>query len=80
MNKEEFKVKGEELITKIKEIIHEGNVRKIVIKDENGKTYIEIPLSIGVVGTLLAPVWAAVGALAALAGKFTIEVEKKEEK
>ena len=73
---EEFKVDGEALISKIKEIIHEGNVRKIIIKDEKGHTYIEIPLTIGVVGAILLPVWAAIGAIAALAANFTIIVEK----
>ncbi|HHE37400.1 MAG TPA: DUF4342 domain-containing protein [Candidatus Cloacimonetes bacterium] len=77
--KSEFKVKGEELLKKVKEIIHEGNVRKIIIKNEDGKTYLEIPVTIGVVGVLLAPVWAAIGALAAVASKFKIEIIKKEE-
>jgi len=77
--KSEFKVKGEELLKKVKEIIHEGNVRKIIIKNEEGKTYLEIPVTIGVVGVLLAPVWAAIGALAAVASKFKIEIIKKEE-
>lgn len=75
---EEFRVDGDKLVAKIKEIIHEGNVRKIIIKDENGKTYIEIPLTIGVVGIVLVPVWAAIGAIAALAANFTIVVEKIE--
>jgi hypothetical protein len=73
---EEFRVDGESLIAKIKEIIHEGNVRRIIIKDDKGTTYIEIPLTIGVVGVLLIPVWAAVGAIAALAANFTIGVER----
>ena len=77
--KSEFKVKGEELLKKVKEIIHEGNVRKIIIKNEEGKTYLEIPVTIGVVGVLLAPVWAAIGALAAVASKFKIEIVKKDE-
>ncbi|MBC8385023.1 MAG: DUF4342 domain-containing protein [Candidatus Cloacimonetes bacterium] len=77
--KSEFKVKGEELLKKVKEIIHEGNVRKIIIKNEEGKTYLEIPVTIGVVGVLFAPVWAAIGALAALASKFKIEIVKKED-
>ncbi len=77
---EEFKVKGEELLGKVKEIIHEGNIRKIIIKNDNGKTYLEIPVTIGVVGLVLAPVWAAIGALAALASHFTIQVIKKEVK
>jgi len=64
----------------VKEIIHEGNIRKIIIKNDNGKTYLEIPVTIGVVGLVLAPVWAAIGALAALASHFTIQVIKKEVK
>jgi hypothetical protein len=78
-NKSEFKVAGEELLEKIKELIREGNVRKIIIKNEKGETYLEIPVTIGVIGAILAPVFAAVGALAALAANFTIVVEKKEE-
>ena len=77
--KSEFKVTGEELLSKIREIIHEGNVRKIIIKNEKGETYLEIPVTIGVIGAILAPVFAAIGALAALAADFTIEVERKEE-
>lgn len=75
----EFKVRGEDLLKKIKELIHEGNIRKIIIKDEKGNPYIELPLTLGVVGVLLAPVWAAIGALAALATNFTVEVVKKED-
>jgi hypothetical protein len=77
--KEEFKVKGEDLVRRVRELIHEGNVRRIIIKDDQGKTYFEVPLSIGVVGALLLPVWAAIGAVAALASNFTIEIVKKEE-
>ncbi|MCK4287569.1 MAG: DUF4342 domain-containing protein [Bacteroidales bacterium] len=77
--KNEFKVKGEELLKKIKELIHEGNVRKIIIKNEEGKTYLEIPVTIGVVGAIIAPVLAAVGAIAALAANFKIEVIKRED-
>ena len=73
---EEFRVDGEGLIAKIKEILHEGNVRRIIIKDEKGNTYIEIPLTVGVVGVILLPVWAAIGAIAALAANFTILVER----
>lgn len=73
---EEFHVDGDSLLAKIKEIIHEGNVRRIIIKDEKGNTYIEIPLTIGLVGVVLIPVWAAVGAIAALAANFTIGVER----
>ncbi|NMC85402.1 MAG: DUF4342 domain-containing protein [Anaerolineaceae bacterium] len=75
---EEFHVNGESLVAKIKEIIHEGNVRRILIKDEKGNTYIEIPLTVGLVGVVLLPVWAAVGAIAALAANFTIGVEKAD--
>jgi len=78
MNKNEFKVKGEELLKKIKELIHEGNISRIIIKDDNGRTYLEIPVTIGVVGAIFAPVLAAVGALAALAANFTIEVIRKD--
>jgi hypothetical protein len=75
----EFKVKGEELLRKVKDIVHEGSVRRIIIKDDKGSTYMEIPLAFGVVGALLAPVLAAVGALAALASNFTLEVVRKED-
>jgi hypothetical protein len=78
-HKSEFKVTGEELLSKIKELIHEGNVRKIIIKNEKGETYLEIPVTIGVIGAILAPVFAAIGALAAMAANFTIDVERREE-
>ena len=78
--KEEFKVKGEELIGKVKELIHEGNVRRIIIKDEEGKTYLEIPVTIGVIGAIFAPVLAAVGAIAAMVANLKIEVVRTEEK
>ena len=74
--KEEFKVSGESLVAKVKELINEGNVRKITIKDKSGKEMIMFPLTIGVVGTVIAPVLAALGALAALIGECTITVEK----
>jgi hypothetical protein len=74
-----FNVTGDELLKKVKEIIHEGNVNRIIIKNEEGKTYLEIPVTIGVIGALLAPVFAAVGALAALAVNFKIEVIRKED-
>lgn len=78
VRKEEFQVSGEALIAKIKEIVHEGNVRRIILKNEEGKTLIEIPLTIGVVGAVLLPVWAAIGAIAAMAVNLTIIVEKIE--
>src|SRR3972149_35143 len=68
---EEFRVDGEQLLAKVKEIIHEGNVRRIIIKNEKGEVLVELPLTIGVVGALLIPVWAAVGAIAALAARLT---------
>lgn len=75
--KQEFKVSGEELIKKVKGIIKEGNARRIIIKNEQGKEIMEIPLTFAVVGTLVAPVLAALGALAGLLTKCTIVVEKK---
>lgn len=75
--KEEYAVNGHELVKKIKDLIEEGNVRRIIIKNEQGETFIEIPLTLAVVGTALIPVWAAVGALAALISKCSIVVERK---
>ncbi len=78
IKKEEFKVSGEDVVRKLKEIIKEGNVRRIIIKNEEGKSLVEFPLTIGVVGTALLPMWAAIGAVAALVAKCTIVVEKRE--
>lgn len=78
--KESFRVKGEQLLNKIKELIKEGNVRKITIHDHTGKEIMSFPLTLGVVGTLIAPVLAAIGALAALIGDCSITVEREEEK
>ena len=75
---EEFKVEGEKLLAKIKELIHEGNIRKIIIKDKEGKTVMEIPMTFGIVGVLLAPQLAAIGAVAALLTEATVVVEKTE--
>jgi hypothetical protein len=74
----EFKVRGDNLIARVKELLHEGNVRRIIIKNDEGRTLLEIPLTLGVVGAVLAPVWAALGALAALAADLRIVVEKVE--
>ncbi|MFA5973034.1 MAG: DUF4342 domain-containing protein [Lentimicrobiaceae bacterium] len=79
MTTSEFKVKGEDLLRKIRELIDEGNVNRIIIKDGTGKVYIEIPVTLGVIGALVAPVLAAVGALAALAADFTIEVIRRDQ-
>ena len=76
--KESFTINGENLLKKVKELIEEGNVRKIIIKDKSGKEIMTFPLTVGVVGAVLAPVLAAVGALAALIGECTIIVEREE--
>jgi hypothetical protein len=76
---EEIKVLGNELVDKVKELIHEGNVRRIIIRNEQGHTFVEIPVGVAAVGAVFAPVLAAVGALAAMASKFTIVVEKARE-
>lgn len=73
---ESFKVNGEGLLKKVKELIKEGNIRKITIKDKSGKELVTFPLTFGVVGAVIAPVLAAVGALAALIGECTISVER----
>ncbi|CAN5805473.1 hypothetical protein BH23DEI1_BH23DEI1_12750 [soil metagenome] len=74
---EEFRVSGEAVLSKIKELVREGNVRRIIIKNEEGRTLIEIPLTIGVIGTVLLPVWAAIGAIAALAANLTLAVDRR---
>ena len=74
--REEFRLSGEEVIGKIKEILHEGDVRRIVIKNGDGQIIAEFPLTAGVVGALLLPMWAAIGAIAALAADLTIVVER----
>ena len=76
---EEFQVNGEELIGKIKELLHEGNIRRLIIRNEEGKTLIVLPLTLGVVGALVAPQLAALGAIAALLTKGTIVVERADE-
>lgn len=78
MSTEEFKVDGEGVLKKIKEIIKEGNARRIIIKSEEGKTIVEVPLTVGAVGAIIAPALAAVGAIAALVTKCTIVVEKRD--
>jgi len=75
---EEFKIDGEKLIAKIKELLHEGNIRKLIIKDKEGKVLMEIPMTFGVMGVLLAPQLAAIGAIAALVSEATLVVEKSE--
>jgi len=75
---EEFKLDGGQVLDKIRDLIHQGNIRRIILKNEAGKTLIEIPLTLGLVGAALLPVFAAVGALAAVATRMVIVVEKTE--
>ncbi len=77
-NTEEIKIRGEELLAKVKELVREGNVRRLIIKNEEGTTLIEVPLTVGVIGAVLLPVWAAIGAIAALATDCTIVVERRD--
>ena len=76
---EEIKVQGENLLAKVKELVHEGNVRRIVIENEKGDTLVELPLTVGVVGTLLLPMAAAVGAIAAVVTECTIRFDRRPE-
>ena len=76
---EEFTLSGDEVLAKVKELIHEGNIRRITIKNEDGRTILEVPLTIGVIGAALLPILAAIGAAAALATRCTIVVERNDE-
>ncbi|MGD0616401.1 MAG: DUF4342 domain-containing protein [Bryobacteraceae bacterium] len=73
---EEFKVQARELVEKVRQLVHEGNVRRVIIRDDKGHTFVEIPVTVAAVGVILAPVLAAVGAMAAMAAHFTIVVER----
>ncbi|MBN1640293.1 MAG: DUF4342 domain-containing protein [Anaerolineae bacterium] len=75
---EEFAVSGEMLLTKLRELLHEGNIRRVSLKTEEGRTLIEVPLTIGVAGAVLVPVWAAIGAIAAMVARLRIVVERVE--
>lgn len=75
--KEEFHVKGEEVVAKVKELIKEGNIRRVAIKDKRGKVIVEFPLTVGVVGAVFAAPLAAIGAVAALVSDCTISVERE---
>ncbi len=77
---EEVQVMGRDLVDKVKALIHEGNVQRIIIKDEHGQTFIEIPVSVAALGAIVAPVLAAVGAISARVAKFKIVVERSEPK
>ena len=76
IRREQHKVTGEKLLQTAKRLVHEGNIRRISIKDDKDRTILEIPLTLGVVGAVLLPVWVALGAIAALAADYTIEVER----
>jgi hypothetical protein len=80
IRREQHKVTGERLLQTVKRLVHEGNIRRISIKDDKDRTILEIPLTLGVVGAVLLPVWVALGAIAALAADYTIEVERAETK
>jgi hypothetical protein len=73
---QEFTVNGDEVVAKVKELIHEGNIRRIIIKNEDGRTMLEVPLTIGLIGAALLPVFAAIGAAAAIATRCTLVVER----
>jgi CBS domain-containing protein len=75
VRREEFRVRGEALVEKVKELVHQGNIRRVLIIDGDGKTLLDIPLTLGVIGALVAPQLAALGALAALVSDATIVVE-----
>ena len=74
---QEFTLDGDEVVAKVKELIHEGNIRRITIKNEEGRTILEVPLTLGLIGAALLPVFAAIGAAAALATRCTIVVERE---
>jgi len=76
IEKEQHRVSGDRLLAKVREIVHQDNIRRIIVKNDDGRVLIEIPLTLGVVGALLVPVWVALGAMAALVANFNIEVEK----
>lgn len=78
VHSEEFRVNGEELLGKVKNLVNEGNIRRIIIKDKEGKVIFEIPLTFGILGALIAPQLAAIGAIAALVTEATVVVEKAD--
>ena len=75
---EEFQVSADDLVGRVKELIHEGNIRRVVVRNEKEETLLEIPVTVGVIGALFAPYLAALGAIAALATRCTIAVERKK--
>jgi hypothetical protein len=77
---EEVQVLGRDLVDKVKSLVHEGNVRRIIVRDEHGNTFVEIPVTVAAVGAVLAPVLAALGAISALVAKFTVVIVRSEDK
>jgi hypothetical protein len=77
---EEVQVLGRDLVDKVKSLIHEGNVRRIIVRDEHGNTFVEIPVTVAAVGAVLAPLLAALGAISALVAKFTVVIVRAEDK
>ncbi len=77
---EEIQVLGRDLVDKVKSLIHEGNVQRVIVKDEHGHTFLEIPVTVAAVGVVVAPLLAALGAISALVAKFTIVVVRNEPK
>lgn len=77
---EEIQVLGRDLVEKVKSLLHEGNVQRVIIKDDKGNTFVEIPVTVAAVGVIAAPILAAIGALSALVAKFTIVVERSKPK
>ncbi len=75
---QEIHVTGEQLVGTVKDLVHEGNVRRIILRSEDGHTILEIPLAMGVGGSMLLPIWAALGAIGGLVSAFTLLVEKVE--
>ena len=78
MSTEEHKVAGEKLVDRVKELVKEGNARRVIVKNEAGVTLMEIPLTMGIMGAVFLPVWVALGSIAALASHYTVVVEKKD--
>jgi hypothetical protein len=78
-SKSKTTVPGQDLLRKIKELVHEGNVRKIVIRDDKGKELLQLPLTVGLVGIAVAPLWAVLGTVGAVAMNYTIEIIRKEQ-
>ena len=76
--KQRFTVKGEELLGKVRELIHQGNIRRITVSDANDRTIFEVPLTAGVIGAIIAPALVAIGAIAALAKDYTLEIERAD--